>query len=165
MVLKKSCLQREGRGGEGGGRGRQKGRRTSGSVDMHVDVHAVYVFCHMHPTIRICMCQNICVWVTFAISPINWRVLQFLSLRTCWPLPSFYKVRNNNNGPFIQDMHNNWQSYFCGVVEGLQSPQSTCKSQHKYCSFDIYHTSNSRECMGVNGEALQLHPVYKKLYF
>ena len=29
----------------------------------------------------------------------------------------------------------------------------------------IYHTSNSRECMGVNGEALQLHAVYKKPYF
>ena len=28
-----------------------------------------------------------------------------------------------------------------------------------------YHTSNSCECMGVNGEALQLHAVYKKLYF
>ena len=28
-----------------------------------------------------------------------------------------------------------------------------------------YHTSNSRECMGVNGEALQLHAVYKKPYF
>ena len=25
--------------------------------------------------------------------------------------------------------------------------------------------SNSRECMGVIGEALQLHAVYKKLYF
>ena len=25
--------------------------------------------------------------------------------------------------------------------------------------------SNSRECMGVNGEALQLHTVYKKPYF
>ena len=29
----------------------------------------------------------------------------------------------------------------------------------------IYHTSSSCECMGVNGEALQLHAVYKKLYF
>ena len=29
----------------------------------------------------------------------------------------------------------------------------------------FYHTSNSRECMGVNGEALQLHAVYKKPYF
>jgi len=29
-----------------------------------------------------------------------------------------------------------------------------------------YHmSSNSRECMGVNGEALQLHSVYKKPYF
>ena len=55
MVLKKSCLQREGKGGEGGGKGGGEGRWTSGSVDMHVDVHAVYVFCHMHPTI----CQNI----------------------------------------------------------------------------------------------------------
>ena len=25
-----------------------------------------------------------------------------------------------------------------------------------------YHTSNSHECRGVNGEALQLHAVYKK---
>ena len=28
-----------------------------------------------------------------------------------------------------------------------------------------YHTSNSRECMGVNGEALQLHAVYKSCIF
>ena len=28
-----------------------------------------------------------------------------------------------------------------------------------------YHTSNSRECMGVNEEAMQLHKVYKKPYF
>ena len=32
--------------------------------------------------------------------------------------------------------------------------------------FEIYyHASNSHECMGVNGEALQLHSVYKKPYF
>ena len=30
--------------------------------------------------------------------------------------------------------------------------------------YNSYHTSNSRECMGVNGEALQLHAVYKKPY-
>ena len=29
----------------------------------------------------------------------------------------------------------------------------------------LYPTSNSRECMGVNGESLQLHAVYKKPYF
>ena len=30
----------------------------------------------------------------------------------------------------------------------------------------FYHTSNSHECMGVNGEVLQLHAVYKlKSYF
>ena len=29
----------------------------------------------------------------------------------------------------------------------------------------IICTSNSRKCMGVNGEALQLHAVYKKPYF
>ena len=29
----------------------------------------------------------------------------------------------------------------------------------------IYHSSNSRECMGVKGEDLQLHAVYKKPYF
>ena len=28
----------------------------------------------------------------------------------------------------------------------------------------IHHMSNSRECMGVNGEALQLHAVHKMLY-
>ena len=36
----------------------------------------------------------------------------------------------------------------------------------KYCSFiadkPFYHTSNSHECMEVNGEALQLCKVYKK---
>jgi len=30
---------------------------------------------------------------------------------------------------------------------------------------NYYHTSNSRECMGVNGEVLQLCAVYKKPYF
>ena len=29
----------------------------------------------------------------------------------------------------------------------------------------VYHTSNSFESMGVNGEALQLHAVHKKPYF
>ena len=29
----------------------------------------------------------------------------------------------------------------------------------------FYHTSNSRYCMGVIGEALQLHAIYKKPYF
>ena len=29
----------------------------------------------------------------------------------------------------------------------------------------FYDTSNSHECMGVNGEVLQLHVVYKKPYF
>jgi len=29
----------------------------------------------------------------------------------------------------------------------------------------VYHTSNSRECMQVNGGTLQLHAIYKKLYF
>ena len=28
-----------------------------------------------------------------------------------------------------------------------------------------YHMSNSHECMGANGEALQLHAVYKNPYF
>jgi len=37
--------------------------------------------------------------------------------------------------------------------------------QVNFCSEAIfYHTSNSRECMVVNGEALQLHAVYKKPY-
>ena len=30
-----------------------------------------------------------------------------------------------------------------------------------YCT-ELYHMSNSGECMGVNGEALQLRAVYKK---
>ena len=32
------------------------------------------------------------------------------------------------------------------------------------CHIIFHHTSNSCECMGVNGEALQLHIVYKKPY-
>ena len=38
-------------------------------------------------------------------------------------------------------------------------------ANEEFVILQIYHTSNSRECMGVNGEALQLHAVYKKLYF
>ena len=34
-----------------------------------------------------------------------------------------------------------------------------------WCNLLFYHASNSRERMGVNGEALQLHAVYKKPYF
>ena len=33
-----------------------------------------------------------------------------------------------------------------------------------YCVLTFCHTSNSCECMGVNGEALQLHTVYEKPY-
>ena len=41
-----------------------------------------------------------------------------------------------------------------------------CHSLYSLCSITLpYHTSNSRECMGVNGEALQLHAVHKKPYF
>ena len=29
----------------------------------------------------------------------------------------------------------------------------------------FHHTFNSHECIGVSGEALQLHSVYKKRYF
>ena len=41
-------------------------------------------------------------------------------------------------------------------------PQFSYTTRHRT---QIYHTSNSCECMGVNGEALQLHAVYKKSYF
>ena len=42
---------------------------------------------------------------------------------------------------------------------------ATIRSVHRGPDTNNYHTSNSRECMGVNGEALQLHAVYKKPYF
>ena len=45
-------------------------------------------------------------------------------------------------------------------VEGTISP-----TMHLLADITIYHTSNSHECMGVNGEALQLNAVYKKPYF
>ena len=35
----------------------------------------------------------------------------------------------------------------------------------KVCMIIIFHMSTSCECMGFIGEALQLHAVYKKLYF
>ena len=58
------------------------------------------------------------------------------------------------------------------VIKGLSKPLLTfwtrpatwlhCVHEPIHC---IYHTSNSRECIGVNGESLQLHAVYKKPYF
>ena len=59
---------------------------------------------------------------------------------------------------------NVWESMGkpCSCTQFLKSHIFYCKYHH---STRLYHTSNSRECMGVNGEALQLHAVYKKLYF
>ena len=39
---------------------------------------------------------------------------------------------------------------------------ASCCYPHHFMT--ICHMSNSRECMEVNGEALQLHAVHKKLY-
>ena len=43
--------------------------------------------------------------------------------------------------------------------------QSWCHPKPSRCETIDYHTSNSRECMKVSGEALQLHTVYKEPYF
>ena len=43
--------------------------------------------------------------------------------------------------------------------------QPWCHPKPSRCETIDYHTSNSHECMKVNGEALQLHTVYKKPYF
>ena len=43
--------------------------------------------------------------------------------------------------------------------------QSWCHPKPSRCETIDYHTSNSHECMKVNGEALQLHTVYKEPYF
>ena len=54
------------------------------------------------------------------------------------------------------------------VTEGVTDPQSLYQLIESTLDPLLslhYHTSNSRECMGVNGEALQLHAVYKKPYF
>ena len=43
-----------------------------------------------------------------------------------------------------------------------------CQLQFSYTTryrTQIYHMSNLCECMGLNGEALQLHAVYKKAVF
>ena len=54
------------------------------------------------------------------------------------------------------------------VTEGVTDPQSLYQLIESTLDPLLslhYHTSNSRECMGVNGEALQLHSVYKKPHF
>ena len=51
--------------------------------------------------------------------------------------------------------------YPCSIIYlGWKRPWNDARVYTMY-----YHTSNSRKCMGVNGEALQLHAVYKKPYF
>ena len=53
----------------------------------------------------------------------------------------------------------------CKVVFILITKAGTLKLPWKsFMCVLIYHTSNLRKCMGVNGEALQLHAVHKKLY-
>ena len=52
------------------------------------------------------------------------------------------------------------------VVHYCQKRQYFCMPfVSGYSYYYNYHTSNSRECVGVNGEALQLHQVYIKPYF
>ena len=49
---------------------------------------------------------------------------------------------------------------------GTRLPQNTVLfAVHIFATLVLrfYHKSNSRKCMGVDGEALQLHSVYKKL--
>ena len=55
---------------------------------------------------------------------------------------------------------------FHRVTRSYSSFPSLCALVLTLWSVDIliHHMSNSRECMGVNGEALQLHAVYKKVY-
>ena len=55
-----------------------------------------------------------------------------------------------------------------GAAMWVFPPKLTCFNALNLIQSEIrciYHTSNSRECMGVNGEALQLHVVYKKPHF
>ena len=33
-----------------------------------------------------------------------------------------------------------------------------------WCAKGIYHISNSRECIGVNGDTLQLYAVFRSTY-
>ena len=73
---------------------------------------------------------------------------------------------------------------FCGLLTGaaksatcLNFIEKTFANSHKTLKFspsivpsiryanNVYHTSNSHECMGVNGEALQLHSAYKSRIF
>ena len=55
------------------------------------------------------------------------------------------------------------------IINKLQpdSPTELTSPVLYFCTDVIFffHMSNSRECMGVNGEALELCAVYKKSYF
>ena len=52
------------------------------------------------------------------------------------------------------------------MIIQLHSQALVCGQREESLAHTVYyHTSNSRKCMGVNGEALQLHVVYKKPYF
>ena len=102
--------------GKGGG----EGRRTSGSLDMHADVHAVYFFCDIPHSEFLCT-KTFCVWVTFAIWTIKFAYLTILIFAKMFgPSLSFHKVPNNNNDPFIQGMYSYRQSYFCGAVRACK---------------------------------------------
>ena len=47
------------------------------------------------------------------------------------------------------------------LLRGIEPQLASTVSTNKL----IYHTSNLRECMQVNREALRLHSVYKKCIF
>ena len=52
----------------------------------------------------------------------------------------------------------------CAASFSVHPIPNTSGYSHKVLPDVFNHMSNSRECMGDNGEALQLHTVYKKPY-
>ena len=75
-----------------------------------------------------------------------WLNMNYLAVRAL----HYY---GNSNGPYREQAKRLYEQLRCVWCSAVW-----CLCVHsKY----LYHTSNSRECMGINGEALQLHAVYK----
>ena len=101
-------------------------------------------------------------WIDFAIALLTCHSLSFIitiALRS--PFHRLLNLIHGKNGGC--GSHNIWVK--CPNKNWLNWPLLIVMLLVIFCSRISNITSNSRKCMGVNGEDLQLHAVYKKPYF
>ena len=105
-------------------------------------------------------------------------VLRNCTHRKCFRMTSFFVLIGYRFNAGLHQMNYSYpcitiaSDFFFLLEQGLHQVTILLTFMHSRAAFPVqlqhsthfynYHMSNSHECMGVNGEALQLHAVYKR---